>query len=109
MEKTFKNLKDFKQKMLEDPQLQHEFQQDPINAVRQVKERPLETDKWIYRIVVITLGLTILAIVFGTIALIFTGRISEDKNIPTIVTAIGSAAIGALAGLLAPTPGNNNS
>lgn len=28
----------------------------------------------------------------------------EDKNVPTILTALGSAAVGALAGLLAPSP-----
>lgn len=104
MEKTFKDIKEFKKAMIDDPQLQREFQQDPVNAARQLSERPLQTDKWIYRIVVITLGLSILAIVLGTIALVFSGKITEDKNIPTIVTAIGSAAIGALAGLLAPSP-----
>ncbi len=31
-------------------------------------------------------------------------KIADDKDVPTIFTAIGSAAIGALAGLLAPAP-----
>ena len=65
---------------------------------------PLSKDKWIYRLVVGSLGLVILVIVIGIIVLMFTGKVASDQSIPTILTAIGSAAIGALAGLLAPSP-----
>jgi hypothetical protein len=61
---------------------------------------PLSTDKWIYRIVVSALGLVVLIAVCGSIYL----AINQVSNTPEILVAIGSAAVGALAGLLAPSP-----
>lgn len=66
--------------------------------------RPLETDPWIYRMVVLFLGLTILVTVLGGIILTWVGGTSQNFQIPQGVVAIGSAAVGALAGLLAPSP-----
>jgi hypothetical protein len=56
-------------------------------------------DVWIYRIVVGALGLTVLIAMCGTIYLANT-----EKGVPQALVAIGSAAVGALAGLLAPSP-----
>jgi hypothetical protein len=63
---------------------------------------PLQYDLWIYRVVVSILGLTVIATVFGGIYL----AMKADSNIklPDAIVAIGSAAVGALAGLLAPSP-----
>ncbi len=63
---------------------------------------PLQYDEWIYRAVVVFLGVTIVATVFGGIYL----ALKADPNIklPDGIIAIGSAAVGALAGLLAPSP-----
>lgn len=66
--------------------------------------RPLETDSWIYRMVVLFLGLTVLVTVLGGIILTWVGGASQNFQIPQGVVAIGSAAVGALAGLLAPSP-----
>ena len=60
---------------------------------------PLKYDTWIYRIVVIALGATLFATVFGAICIVI-----ADGEPPDILIAIGSAAVGALAGLLAPSP-----
>lgn len=72
------------------------------------KENPLVWDKWIYRSVVTILGLTILMVIGGTIYLSAQQVQHLTANgvfrIPEILTAIGSAAVGALAGLLAPSP-----
>jgi hypothetical protein len=108
MPNQIKTFDDFKKELVASPDLQNKFKQDPLNAVQQFQaESPLTSDKWIYRIVVLALGITILSIIIGVIVLIGVGKISEDKTVPTILTAIGSAAIGALAGLLAPTPKGN--
>ena len=64
--------------------------------------KPLETDKWIYRIVVLVLGAAILAVVAGTLVL---KVIDSAIGIPDVLVAIGTGALGALAGLLAPSPG----
>ena len=82
--------------------LKGEVQKDPAKAIAKIAKpkSPLETDKWIYRIVVSALGSAVLLAVSGGIYL-------GAKNItpmPEILIAVGSAAVGALAGLLVPTP-----
>src|SRR4051794_21063828 len=101
---AYASLTEFKKDLVNNMQLQQEFKADPVQAVEKIKERPLDTDVWIYRMVVFALGATILTIIIGIVILMGSGNIKEDKNVPTILTAIGSAAIGALAGLLAPSP-----
>ncbi len=64
-------------------------------------DRPSGGDKWIYRLVVIALGLTGLFVVVGVFTL---KALNNDTTIPDALVAIGSAAIAALAALLAPTP-----
>ncbi len=58
-------------------------------------------DKWLYRIVVLVLGVTVVVSVGGSIALALAGQ-----STPELIVALGSAAIGGLAGLLAPSPIN---
>jgi hypothetical protein len=70
----------------------------PREIVKQARV-PLEWDYWIYRIVVATLGLAVLASIGGAIFLS-----AVTKDIPEVLVAIGSAAVGALAGLIAPPP-----
>lgn len=57
------------------------------------------TDIWLYRIVVVVLGLTVMASIVGAIMLAMSGQ-----STPEVIVALGSAAIGGLAGLLAPSP-----
>jgi|SaaInl7_200m_RNA_FD_contig_21_551371_length_435_multi_13_in_0_out_0_1 hypothetical protein len=71
-----------------------------INELRKI-HAPIE-DRWIYRIIVSTLGfsgiLTIVAVYF---------LYGADKT-PEGLIALGSAAIGALAGMLVPGSGQNS-
>lgn len=85
-----------------DKSLEEEIRKDPVKAIAKITESPLKTDKWIYRIVVSALGLTVLLAVSGGIYL----AAKQVTATPEILIAIGSAAVGALAGLLAPTPGS---
>ena len=56
-------------------------------------------DKMIYRTVVIALAGVALLAVIGALVLA-----AYKQVVPDMVTALGSAAIGAMAGLLAPSP-----
>ena len=58
----------------------------------------MQKDIWLYRIIVAALGLTVVASVIGAIALAMT-----DQNTPEVLVALGSAAIGGLAGFLVPS------
>ncbi len=101
----YSSLKEFKKELVSNPNLQEQFRADPVEAAKNIEERnPLDYDVWIYRIVVFALSFTILSIIIGVILLKSNGQLPDDKSVPTILTAIGSAAIGALAGLLAPSP-----
>ena len=84
-----------------DPQLQEQIKQDPV-ATLQTLARPLQSDKWIYRLVVSALGLVAIFVVAGVFIL---KAIDNQTTIPDALVAIGSAAIAALAALLAPSPG----
>ncbi len=65
---------------------------------RRITTAPVyQSDKRFYQIVVWFLGLTMLICTVGAIGLAAFG-----KEIPDMIVAVGSAAIGALAGLFAP-------
>jgi len=66
-----------------------------------MKTQKSEKDVWIFRLVVLSLGLCMLASLVGAIVLA-----AKGTDTPEILVALGSAAVGGLAGLLAPSPLN---
>lgn len=84
-------------RVAQDPQLADEIKQDPAGTIARVAAPVPNTT--VYKIVVTALGLAIIIAMIGAITLTYYG-----KGNPEMLTAIGSAAVGALAGLLAPTP-----
>jgi hypothetical protein len=81
------------------PELQQQVKDDPVGTLRSLAE-PLDTDPWIYRIVVGSLGLSAILVVVFVFILEMT---QTTPTIPDAMVAIGSAAIAALAALLVPT------
>jgi hypothetical protein len=81
-----------------DPELQKALKENPVQALSSLAA-PLRSDAMIYRMVVAALGLTLMVAAIGVIALAF-----FEKAIPDSVVAFGSGCVGALAGLLAPSP-----
>ena len=61
----------------------------------------LQNDIWLYRLVVAVLGSTVVGSITGAIVLALGGQ-----STPEVLVALGSAAIGSLAGRLAPFPLN---
>ena len=82
----------------QDQTLQQQIKEDPVGTLRNLAE-PLESDPWIYRIVVLSLGLAAVGVVVGVIAL---KAMDKTVIIPDVLVAIGSAAVAALAALLVP-------
>lgn len=100
MASKFHSLADLAAAVQQDTNLQAELKADPAQALNRLAA-PLQTDVWIYRIVVCALAAAVIVALLGAIAL--TWR-SSTNPVPDMLTAIGSAAVGALAGLLAPSP-----
>lgn len=95
--------------IVENPGVIEQIKANPEETLKKLTDqakqqipRALEQDKVIYRIVVSSLGLVTLLVVIGAIMLAF--RATGAAQIPDVLTALGSAAIGALAGILAPSP-----
>jgi uncharacterized integral membrane protein len=100
------NLRELANYVATNTTLQEKLQANPVVALQEVADGAGIPNTDVYKIVVAALGLTVLIALVGAIALAFLVKDSTGKSIetPAIVTALGSAAVGALAGLLAPTP-----
>lgn len=102
--KNIKSFTEFQNELTNNPELQAEFKNDPVNAIQ--KFQSTLPDNWVYRLVVGSLGLAILLVIIGVIVLASSVKTVEPTVI-TLFTAIASGAVGALAGLLAPSPNSN--
>jgi hypothetical protein len=98
MSKRIETLRQLAAALDADPALAARVKANPAEAIAGLAT-PLQSDVWIYRIVVGALALAILGSVVGAIVLAL-----QDRAIPEVLLAIGSASVGALAGLLAPSP-----
>ena len=99
-------------RLLDTPGLIDQVRLNPEGTLRELaKEVTRElpppafiTDRWTYRIVVLALGFVCVAAIIGAIYLSAITSGGSTPKIPDVLTALGAAAIGALAGLLAPSP-----
>lgn len=103
MGRSYRSAEEIVRRVIMEPGVKEEIVADPVKKLQEmaaevVKESPsLEGDVWIYRIVVTLIGTAALLSVSGAIWIA-----SHGGNVPDILTALGSGAIGALAGLLSP-------
>jgi hypothetical protein len=97
---TPKNLQSLAEYIAAEPELQAETKTNILAALHALA--PLQSDPWIYRMVVFFLGMIVVITVLG--GMLHTGK----DQISDGIIAIGSAAVGAMAGLLAPSPMNNH-
>jgi len=105
-----KTLKELLDHLSVDEAALEKFKQDPmaILAGLSARERaPAHNDTFIYRFVVIVLGLVVIGIAGVEIGTHFQAVLNEAKvppKVPDFLIFIGSTSLGALAGLLAPVP-----
>ena len=81
--------------VLKDPELSSEDKKSLIDELR--KNNPGAADRWIYRWGIYILGFVSILAVVGMICLS-----ADGKTVPDGLIAIGSAAMGGIAGILAP-------
>ncbi len=90
--------------ILSDPALHEDVRKDPERVLLEqadlaVSRTDAPGDRFIYRIVVTALGLVVLIVIGGLIYLDH-----AEIEAPEGLVALGSTAVGTLAGLLSPTP-----
>ncbi|MEO1007631.1 MAG: hypothetical protein AAFX79_03635 [Planctomycetota bacterium] len=96
MSKRFRSTSALADELARNPDLVRRIQNDPESALRAITAPAYSNDKVFYRLVVIGL----LAVVI--IALLFAGLAENGTEPSQVVTAMGTTALGAVAGLLAP-------
>jgi hypothetical protein len=102
---TIKTLQELAESAASNPDLKNKLQTDPVGTLQQVATTAAGVPNTpVYKIVVAALGLTVLISLIGAIALAWRVNPGTAVETPAIITALGSAAVGALAGLLAPSP-----
>lgn len=101
MARRVESVVDLAEMVREDPELAREIQSRPAETIADLAA-PLAHDVWIYRMVV---GALSLVAVFSIVGAIIVAVGTSDTQVPDAVVALGSAAVGAMAGLLAPHAG----
>jgi cytochrome bd-type quinol oxidase subunit 1 len=105
MASQYRSAEELVRRVIVEPGLKERVTADPVAVLQELatqvtRENPsVESDVWIYRIVVGLIGFTALVAVGGAI---WIATIRGSQSVPDILTALGSGAIGALAGLLSP-------
>ncbi|MEC9373604.1 MAG: hypothetical protein VYC34_07160 [Planctomycetota bacterium] len=95
MGKKFRKISEVLAAMEQDPSLVDQVKRDPKRALEEISKGVYQDDKVFYRIVVFGL------IVVALMALMFAG-LADGTGPNQAVTAMGTVALGAIAGLLAP-------
>ena len=95
-----KNAVSEKLAVLKDDNLQNQV----MNALDSVDIQPAYlTDKWVYRMIVGGLCAIVLSVIIAVSA-VFVKTPETTINVPVVLVTVTSTALGALAGLLAPSP-----
>lgn len=88
-----------------DKDLAEEVKTNPIPVFEKLRDeakentKPWSDDRLLYRVAVGVLGALALVAAIGSVVLV-----AVDKATPEVLVALGSASVGALVGLFAPSP-----
>lgn len=92
--------------VIEDPVRLEALKANPLPELEKLRAEAVKIvppayvgDKLLYRIAIVVLGLLALIAAVGSVILVLGG-----KTTPEVLIALGSAAVGALVGLFAPSP-----
>lgn len=87
-----------------DPALHARVKADPTGTLKTLADQGAYfKDPWFYRIAILALALVVIIAALG--AIIIAVQNPHNYTVPTVITALGSAALGGLVGLFAPPPG----
>lgn len=95
---VIKSLVELRKRLEADQSLMDKFKNDPISALEEYRMNDIPSQ--VYRTAVTGLIIAIILIIVGIFTLYALDKITGETELPSLITAIGSAAIGAVAGLL---------
>ncbi len=99
-----KNFAELRSKVAESAILQEQLKADPQKFLEQLEDKPPIAQKGVFLTIVAIVGIVLItAIVLGGI-IIFESKDINTAKVPEFLVSMGSTALGALVGLLAPTP-----
>ncbi len=98
--------------ILNTPGMLRQIEENPEDTLKALAEQATKylptpafvSDSWVYRVVVISLGVVAILAAGGAIFLSIKLQATETGDIPDVITALGSTAIGGLVGLISPSP-----
>jgi hypothetical protein len=99
MKAPYRNMAEFKSALDSDENLKKMFEADPEQTIKTMVQLP---DTKVYRLIVWFVGLTVMIVAASYVVLTLSGI----EKFPEGLLALGTTALGALAGLLAPSPTN---
>lgn len=95
------NIKQVMKNIQSDPKEMALFKEDPVKYLEQIK--PIEKP-WIFMTIVIMVGVVLFTSVVLGSYIIMDADDSQTAKVPEFLVSIGSTALGALVGLLSPSP-----
>lgn len=98
-------LRELAARVAADPELRARLGADPVAVLEELAAAapPASRDRFVYRFVVVVLGTLVLSVAaLASGVALHPG--DPPRRVPDVLVSLGSAAIGALAGLLAPSP-----
>lgn len=95
------NIKQLMKSIQSDPKEMALFQEDPVKYLEQIK--PIEKP-WVFMTIVIMVGIVLFTSVVLGSYIILDAPDSQTAKVPEFLVSIGSTALGALVGLLSPSP-----
>ncbi len=99
----FKNIDELKTAIKENPDIKTSFSNDPEGFIDRLEvHRPIK-DKGVFLIVVAIIGLVLLTAIVLSSMILFDDA-NNTNEVPDFLVAMASTALGALVGLLAPSP-----
>lgn len=95
------NIKQVMKNIQSEPKEMALFKEDPVKYLEQI--RPIDKP-WVFIIIVVMVGIVLFtSVVLGSF-IIIKAPDSQTAKVPEFLVGIGSTALGALVGLLAPSP-----
>lgn len=100
---NLRTIADLQEEVKKNQKFHDDFVKDPLKSLEKISPTREIPNTKVYHIVVGALGLAILFVIVGVIILAVSSE-TIDPTVTTLFTAIASGAVGALSGLLAPSP-----